>query len=72
MHFFFSQLVDSDQVGDLADLGIELIRKWKYLKLGIDCELHCFIPSNIIVKILYALKFISVLYNKKLYLNLNS
>lgn len=72
MHFLFSQLVECDQVGDLADLGIQLIRKWKYLRLGIDCELHGFKHSTIMVKILYGLKFIAVLYNKELYLNLNS
>lgn len=72
VHFLSSQIVDSDQVEDLADLGIQLIRKWKYLKLGIGCQLHHFIYSSIMVKILCVLKFIAALYNKELSLNLNS
>lgn len=72
MHFLSSQIVDSDQVEDLADLGIQLIRKWKYLKLRIDCQLHHFMHPSIMVKILYVLIFIAALYNKELSLNLNS
>lgn len=72
VHLLNSQIVDSDQVEDLADLGIHLIRKWKYLKLRTDCQLHNFIYSSIMVKILCVLKFIAALYNKELSLNLNS
>jgi len=70
--FLFSHLVASNQVRDLADRGIQLVRNWKFLKLEIYYELHSFIHSTIMIKTLHDFKFIAVLCNKELYRHLNS